>query len=60
MTRRKHNKYTVGSKNCVIKLIDKKLDKKIKRKMNELKKESNEPEKITYIYASKIIAEGKK
>ena len=58
---RKKDKYKVGTNNGVRRLIDKSLDRKIKRKMLELKKDDKEDSnKITYIYASKIIGRGKK
>lgn len=47
--------YVVGSKHSCRKMISKKLDMKIKKKLKELKKKSKTPEKVTYLYASKML-----
>lgn len=51
--------YRVGSKNSCNRLISKKLDKKIKDKVKELKLKSKTPDKVTYLYASKVLIGGK-
>ena len=47
--------YIVGSKHSCKRMISKKLDKKIKDKQKELKIKSKTPEKVTYLYASKML-----
>lgn len=47
--------YKIGSKNSVNKLISKRLDRKIKRTMQQLKKDSRSPDKVTYLYASDVL-----
>lgn len=47
--------YVVGSKHSCYRKISKKLDKKIRDKQKELKSSSKTPEKVTYIYASKML-----
>lgn len=48
-TRKK--KYTVGSKNCIIKGISKELDKQLKRLLNDTKaKNPIDKDKITYTW----------
>jgi len=51
----KKTNYKVGSKNSCRRWISKKLDKAIKEKMLELKISSNNPNNVTYLYASKVL-----
>jgi HSP90 family molecular chaperone len=51
-------KYLVGRKNSVTKAIHKELDKKIIKKLMELKKK-NPNKRISYLYASYIVGGGK-
>jgi len=47
--------YIVGSKNSCKRMISKKLDKKIRDKQKELKMKSKTPDKVSYLYASKML-----